>query len=160
MAEQEKCRNGHVRTEENTYISPKGARQCKDCPGYKNKMKRYKPRHNAARRRAPGDLGKLNERELARLRSLVGCVVCRRIPGADGWIEHMVGCSVPSNTEGDPKKRGVKPETQKKKIVHIRQCPVCGDNFEAIEYQRRVCKIYCSTACKSQSVRDRRKGVA
>lgn len=38
------CRNGHRRTEENTYIRKDGARQCKDCPGFQRKQLSTKQR--------------------------------------------------------------------------------------------------------------------
>lgn len=99
-----KCRNGHRRTEENTYIRPGGARQCKDCPGWQRSQMSTQQRAGGGRR-AP----KLREQthhhyhrvlsaaELDYLRSLIPCAMCSTPFGA----AHDGTCRVPYNREDD-----------------------------------------------------------
>ena len=143
------CRRGHPRTEANTYVDPSGKRFCTDCP-----TKTYAERKKAI---AEGETGprKLTDREIARLRSLVSCVVCHETPGNDGWIEHMLGCSVAGNIEGIPQKRW--PKSKRSQVFEPRQptaCENCGDMIDQVWPNRTL--RYCSRICNTQAYRARK----
>lgn len=76
------CRNGHVRTEENTYKHTNGQRQCMECPGWQRNR-------SAARRDRRRSVGRSDRYEteaspehLAYLRSLIPCLGCGETPQA------------------------------------------------------------------------------
>lgn len=106
------CKNGHVRTEANTHRYPNGARQCKDCPSWarKNSAERSRERRAALANPKARYHQPLSAAALARLRSLVPCLGCGRVPGDNGVTVHRAGCSVefiPENNRPGrkPKKR-------------------------------------------------------
>lgn len=117
------CRNGHVRTEANTYHRGGGHRQCMDCPGFKRKQLSTQQRRllDAGQRTldTPAPNGTLPPRtrahkqprgvpptsyhrvllpeELAYLRRQIPCTGC----GAPFGAPHDGACQVPYNREGD-----------------------------------------------------------
>lgn len=149
-----KCRRGHTRTEANTYVDPSGKRFCTDCPT-KTYAERKKVR---AEGEDPGPR-RLTDREIARLRSQVSCVVCHEVPGDDGWIVHFPGCSVSGNIEGIPQKRG--PKSKRSQVFEPRPptpCDNCGDMIDQIWPKRTL--RYCSRICNTQAYRARQKAAA
>lgn len=103
------CRNGHVRTPENTHLRSDGGRQCKDCPGYKRKSLSTRQRRlldeglrslDPAPPSAPGPEHYdrlLSAAELDYLKSLIPCAGC----GAAFGTGHRWDCEVPFNVEDD-----------------------------------------------------------
>lgn len=93
------CRNGHVRTPENTYVKKDGARQCMDCPGWQQRSLSTKQRAEVNRTEPDADYyhRALSAKELAYLRSLIPCTGCGAAFGAD----HDDLCLVPYNREAD-----------------------------------------------------------
>lgn len=103
------CRNGHVRTPENTHLRSDGGRQCKDCPGYKRKSLSTRQRRlldeglRSLDTVAPDVANPshydrlLSAAELDYLKSLIPCVGC----GASFGAPHRWGCEVPFNVEDD-----------------------------------------------------------
>lgn len=109
------CRNGHVRTDANTYVMPgTNKRQCMDCPGFQRKRLSTKQRQllDAGLRDLPGTMPELSREstpgpehyrrtlsadELAYLKSLIPCAGC----GAAFGAPHQWRCVVPFNVEAD-----------------------------------------------------------
>jgi hypothetical protein len=102
---EQKCRNGHKRTADNTYLRPGGARQCTDCPSWKRSQMGVRARQGLAPKPRAAEPEKLahhyhrvlSAAELGYLRSLIPCVVCEAPSGS----KHSVGCRVPYNREDD-----------------------------------------------------------
>lgn len=91
------CRNGHVRTEANTYHRGGGHRQCMDCPGFKRKQLSTRA-HKQPRGVPPTSYHRvLLPEELAYLRRQIPCTGC----GAPFGAPHDGACQVPYNREGD-----------------------------------------------------------
>jgi hypothetical protein len=101
----QKCRNGHRRTAENTYLRPGGARQCTDCPGWQRSQLGVRARQGLAPKPRAAEPEKLahhyhrvlSAAELGYLRSLIPCVQCAAPFGS----AHSDACSVPYNREDD-----------------------------------------------------------
>lgn len=145
-----KCRRGHTRTEANTYVDPSGKRFCTDCP-----TKTYAERKKVRAEGGEPETKRLTDREIARLRSLVSCVVCHEVPGDDGWITHYPGCSVSGNVEGIPQKRG--PKSKRSQVFAPRPptpCENCGDMIDQVWPKRTL--RYCSRICNTQAYRARK----
>lgn len=165
-----KCRRGHLRTEANTYIDPSGKRFCTDCP-----TKTYAERKKVRDEGGTTGPRKLTDREIARLRSQVGCVVCGETPqeivvqekNKAGELvdvvkvktKHHPSCSVPFNVEGIPQKRG--PKSKRSQVFEPRPptpCENCGDLIDQVWPKRTL--RYCSRVCNTQAYRARQKAAA
>lgn len=106
------CRNGHTRTETNTYYHS-SRRQCMDCPGFRRRQLSTNQRRllDAGQlHMVPGPEGRppvstyiktLSAEQLAYLRRLIPCVVCGMTQNAQGRTSHRSGCRVPYNQEDD-----------------------------------------------------------
>lgn len=95
------CRNGHVRTAENTHVHPSGHRQCKECPGWQLNRVSSGRRAELRAERSTGAIGGatyhrvLTADELSYLRRLIPCLGC----GAPFGAPHDGRCPVPFNRE-------------------------------------------------------------
>lgn len=67
--------------------------------------------------------GPLSAEQLRRIRALIPCVVCRQVPGDDGWIKHTDECRVPYNREGN---RGRGRPRKNPPKVWDRKCKICN----------------------------------
>lgn len=170
------CRNWHERTEENTHVDARGKRHCKECPSwpaYEERMTREN------KRKVP----RLSDREIARLRASVPCVVCWQTPREYTVvakqkdkqtselvevtrivvkIPHAPSCPVPYNIEGDGKgpgrPRGVHSRAVRDQSVVTSRpdtpCAQCGNPVKQPWPKRTI--MYCGTSCKSYASRERR----
>jgi hypothetical protein len=118
----DECRNGHERTEANTYVNPaSGKRQCRLCPGWKkrNAETGARPERRVAkssRRREPAD-------HVRRLRALIPCLGCGQT---------LQDVQMPyTKVDGT---EGVRTEAR---VPHWPTCPVLFAEAEAAEQERR-----------------------
>lgn len=165
LGAQEVCRNKHLRTPENTYISPKGKRHCRDCSGYKAAP--VADLRGTGRGRAP-----LTRVQLEQLRYIARCLHCGAVPTETGETHevgdgnggtvilpkvvtpHLPGCGGVTKV-GRPRKPRAVP------IVSggLPACEWCGTGMVFGVRPKRWCDANCRSSARKAAIRDAQRAV-